>query len=95
MLALNRGEQNKILTVKLTIPKHVENQFLAHLRKTWVPCDSPGSVNYGLSVCFSNYCKVWVPCDSPGCVNYGLPMCFSNYCKVWVPCDPPGSVNYG
>ena len=42
VLALNRGEQNKILTVKLIIPKHVENQFLSHLRKTWVPHDAPG-----------------------------------------------------
>ena len=51
VLALNRGEQNKILTVKLTIPKHVENQFLAHLHKTWVPSDSTGSVNYFLCTC--------------------------------------------
>ena len=42
VLALNRGEQNKILTVKLIIPKHVENQFLSHLHKTWVPGDAPG-----------------------------------------------------
>ena len=42
VLALNRGEQNKILTVKLIIPKHVENQFLSHLHKTWVPADAPG-----------------------------------------------------
>jgi len=44
VLALNRGEQNKILTVKLIIPKHVENQFLSHLRKTWVPCDASGKI---------------------------------------------------
>ena len=44
VLALNRGEQNKVLTVKLTIPKPVENQFLTQLHKTWVPCDAPGNV---------------------------------------------------
>ncbi|KAL9954080.1 hypothetical protein ACROYT_G041574 [Oculina patagonica] len=44
VLALNRGEQNKVLTVKLTIPKPVENQFLSHLHKTWVPCDAPGKI---------------------------------------------------
>ena len=43
VLALNRGEQNKALTVKLTIPKNVEKQFLVLLRKTWVPCDAPGT----------------------------------------------------
>ena len=43
VLALNRGEQNKVLTVKLTIPKNVEKQFLVRLRKTWVPCDAPGT----------------------------------------------------
>ena len=42
VLALNRGEQNKVLTLKLNVPKQVENQFLAHLRKTWVPIDAPG-----------------------------------------------------
>jgi len=44
VLALNRGEQNKILTVKLTIPTRVENQFLAHLRKTWIPSEASGSI---------------------------------------------------
>ena len=43
VLALNRGEQNKVLTVKLTIPKNIEKQFLVLLRKTWVPCDAPGT----------------------------------------------------
>ncbi|KAJ7330759.1 RNA binding [Desmophyllum pertusum] len=44
VLALNRGEQNKVLSVKLTIPKPVEGQFLSHLHKTWVPCDAPGQI---------------------------------------------------
>lgn len=44
VLALNRGEQNKVLTLKLNVPKQVENQFLAHLRKTWVPSDAPGNI---------------------------------------------------
>ena len=42
VLALNRGEQNKILTIKLTVPKQVETQFLGHLRQVWVPYDAPG-----------------------------------------------------
>lgn len=46
MLALNRGEQNKVLSVKLTIPKPVEGQFLSRLHKTWVPCDAPGNISF-------------------------------------------------
>ena len=42
VLALNRGEQNKVLTVKLTVPRNVEKQFLAHLHKTWAPRDALG-----------------------------------------------------
>ena len=44
MLALNRGEQNKILTIKLTVPEQVEKQFLTHLRQVWIPCDAPGNL---------------------------------------------------
>jgi len=44
VLALNRGEQNKILTIKLTVPEQVEKQFLAHLRQVWIPCDAPGNI---------------------------------------------------
>ena len=51
MLALNRGEQNKVLTVKLTVPRKVEKQFLAHLHMTWVPCDAPGES--GCPVCWN------------------------------------------
>lgn len=44
VLALNRGEQNKVLTIKLTVPKQVETQFLGHLRQVWVPYDAPGNI---------------------------------------------------
>ena len=44
VLALNRGEQNKVLTLKLTVPKQVENQFLAYLRETLVPTDASGKI---------------------------------------------------
>ena len=60
MLALNRGEQNKVLTVKLTVPTKVEKQFLAHLHKTWAPSDAPGKSgcpvcrNYGITAVTNN-----------------------------------------
>lgn len=44
VLALNRGEQNKILTIKLTVPEQVEKQFLAHLRQVWISSDAPGNI---------------------------------------------------
>ena len=53
VLALNRGEQNKILSVKLTIPTRVENQFLAHLRKTWIPSEASGKS--GCHVCLNYF----------------------------------------
>lgn len=44
MLALNRGEQNKILNVKREIPKNVESEFRTALLEKWMPSNASGAV---------------------------------------------------
>lgn len=44
MLALNRGEQNKILNVKREIPKNVESEFRTTLLEKWMPSNASVAV---------------------------------------------------
>ncbi|RMX59849.1 hypothetical protein pdam_00020341 [Pocillopora damicornis] len=44
VLALNRGEQNKILNVKREIPKNVESEFRTALLEKWVPSNASGAI---------------------------------------------------
>lgn len=76
VLAINRGESQKVLTVRVEIPDHVKQSFLNHCNATFVPkgCTSD---RYKLIMCSAEdaYKRLIEPLMTRS-IRLGLEHCF-------------------